>query len=211
MQLAVIRKPPALVGNETPTSIWPEDNLLNRDDTYSAFMLDHVAGNHPAALSLAADVHMLLSAQGAATAQAWTLIGGALLETDGASARDVVAPHRLTDGRSRRKANTVAAIKDADIAWRRDFVSGAFFAPVGQARAKFMKLHPGQNVPEHNHAALEVTVVLRGKFSDGHGTYARGDLVLGERGLKHRPSGEGDETCVCLVAEAPFNWREWLR
>ena len=71
-----------------------------------------------------------------------------------------------------------------------------------------MRLDPGQAVPAHGHTALEATVVLEGRFSDGHGIYQRGDIVLGRPGMRHQPAAYGEQCCVCYVAKEPTPfWR----
>ena len=41
--------------------------------------------------------------------------------------------------------------------------------------------------------------------------FKRGDLVLGEPGMRHKPQAVGDEACVCLVAQKPGGfWRNFI-
>jgi mannose-6-phosphate isomerase-like protein (cupin superfamily) len=170
-------------------------------------MLDHAAGNLAPAFALAGDMHVLLHTEGRKDALLWTVIGGALLEggaLDGQTAAiarpasDVSRSPRLAGERA---AELIACDK-ARLKWRRG-LSGMTYAPTRTPHAKFMKLKPGQSAPLHGHSGLEATVVVHGRFSDGHGEYSRGDLVFGKPGTRHRPRAEGNEVCICLVAQAP--------
>jgi putative transcriptional regulator len=182
---------------------------LTRTDTYIAFMMDHAAGNHPESFAIAADLHVSLNSNGAEAAHLWSMIGGLLLE-ESAAAPIGQSPGsgRNFDGpRSGVSAGRILVQAQDTLKWRRG-LTGVHYAPAGAPGTKFMKLHPGQSAPMHGHGALEVTVVLSGRFTDGHGTYARGDLVLGEPGMRHKPAAVGDECCVCFVAHQPNRfWR----
>lgn len=177
---------------------------MTRTDTYIAFMMDHAAGNHPQSFAIAADLHVALAAKGAETARLWSTIGGVLLETS------LSAPDSAGRTRSRtywRRQTNVSATNILEqapdsLAWRRG-LSGVRYASAGAPGTKFMKLDAGQSAPMHGHHGLEATVVLSGCFSDGHGTYTRGDLVLGEPGLRHKPEAVGADSCICFVAHRP--------
>ena len=67
------------------------------------------------------------------------------------------------------------------------------------------RIHPGGKAPEHDHRGKEITVVLRGSFSDEDGVYHPGDFLVREEGDTHRPYAARNEECVCLsVLEAPI-------
>ncbi|RAN37090.1 cupin domain-containing protein [Hyphomonas pacifica] len=176
-------------------------------------MMDHVAGNHSAAFELAGDLHVMLSSEGTEAAAWWAAIGGALLE-EGPLAAPVHKVSTLSAAEVRHKpqASIDGLIRQIDKGprWRRG-LTGVRYAATGTTGARLMKLEPGQSVPKHGHADLEATVVIQGRFSDGHGTYKRGDLVLGEPGMRHKPQAVGDEACVCLVAQKPGGfWRNFI-
>lgn len=171
-------------------------------ESYTSFMMDQAAGNHGDALALAADMHMMLSPSGAEQAQIWSIVGGVLLERDPRHA--AIAGARPARRRPQEclkdTAEGLLALSDGALDWRQG-ISGVAYANTRTPGAKFMRLEPGQSAPGHGHGALEATVVLQGRFSDGHGVYSRGDLVLGEPGKRHKPAAVGDETCICFVAE----------
>lgn len=184
--------------------------LFTRDDTYAAFMIDHAAGNHPESLALAGDLHMLLSADAARTAFAWSIIGGALLEAEESltvGAAPLPEPVYRKAHRPVAGANGILDSATRALKWKRG-LSGVPYYPVGVPGGRLMKLEPGASVTKHGHNAIEATVVIQGELEDEFGTYRRGDLMLGEPGMHHKPVAAGSVTCICYVAEPPrFAWR----
>jgi putative transcriptional regulator len=55
-------------------------------------------------------------------------------------------------------------------------------------------------VPEHGHRGREMTLVLRGAFSDVTGTYGVGDVQVAGGDLEHAPTATADGPCLCLAA-----------
>ncbi|WP_019646367.1 ChrR family anti-sigma-E factor [Novispirillum itersonii] len=73
------------------------------------------------------------------------------------------------------------------------------------ARARLYRIAPGMGVPEHSHGGLEMTLVLAGGFSDGHGHYGPGDVAVMADGGIHRPVADAGDPCLCLaVTTAPL-------
>jgi putative transcriptional regulator len=60
------------------------------------------------------------------------------------------------------------------------------------------KIKSGGKAPEHNHSGSEITVVLKGSFSDEDGVYHPGDFIVREAGEIHRPFATRNEDCICL-------------
>lgn len=170
-----------------------------KSDAYHAFMLDHAAGTLPADMSLAAELHIILSETGHEAADIWHAARDAV--DLWANIEKPLEHERLPE------ALELAVSNYQTVPWKRG-LSGVHYAKRGKGKGKLMRLDPGQAAPEHNHTALEATVVLEGQFDDGHGVYGRGDLVLGRPGVRHRPAAHGDQMCICYVAQdaLPF-WR----
>ena len=170
-----------------------------KSDIYHAFMLDHAAGTLKDDMALAAELHTLLSASAAEHRDIWQ------------SAQKILkanAPHLNRPGESVLPEALELACGDFEtVPWKRG-LSGVHYAKRGSGKGKLMRLDPGQSAPSHTHSALEATVVLKGAFEDGHGVYKRGDLVLASPGMQHRPAAQGEEMCICFVAQEalPF-WR----
>lgn len=57
----------------------------------------------------------------------------------------------------------------------------------------------GERMPEHEHRGEEITVLLKGSFSDADGSYSRGDFVVRNAGEVHQPTATQDTDCICLV------------
>ena len=63
----------------------------------------------------------------------------------------------------------------------------------------------GGKMPHHGHSGEEITVVLKGSFSDLDGTYRKGDFVIRNIGESHQPIATQDRDCICLVSlESPI-------
>lgn len=66
------------------------------------------------------------------------------------------------------------------------------------------KIRSGGQVSEHDHGGREVTLVIKGSFSDAEGVYRPGDFITKLPGQIHRPTASQNEDCLCLSAvEAP--------
>ncbi|MGL4729738.1 MAG: ChrR family anti-sigma-E factor [Bosea sp. (in: a-proteobacteria)] len=63
----------------------------------------------------------------------------------------------------------------------------------------------GREMPSHTHEGIEVTLVLRGGFTDPLGHYRRGDIAVADAELDHHPQADADEDCICFaVTDAPL-------
>lgn len=68
----------------------------------------------------------------------------------------------------------------------------------------FHRIAVGGKVAEHDHSGMELTIVLKGSFSDGDGVYTPGDFLVRQSGQVHRPTAAQNEDCLCLsIVEAP--------
>jgi putative transcriptional regulator len=74
----------------------------------------------------------------------------------------------------------------------------------GKGRLFLMRIAPGGAVPQHGHGGEELTLILRGSYSDRFGRFAVGDIAELHRNVIHRPVVDRQDNCICLVAtEAP--------
>jgi putative transcriptional regulator len=70
---------------------------------------------------------------------------------------------------------------------------------------RLLWVQAGAAVPAHTHAGSELTLVLRGAFSDAGGHFARGDVEEADGSVDHRPVADPGEDCICLaVTDAPL-------
>jgi putative transcriptional regulator len=80
-------------------------------------------------------------------------------------------------------------------------------------RLQLLKVGSGKKLPEHGHGGEELTVILRGSYSDHTGKYQRGDIADLDEEIEHQPVVDSDVDCICLIAtEAPAKFRSfWAR
>jgi len=96
---------------------------------------------------------------------------------------------------------------DNPIQWRtvtRNLRSANLVAGQDKYAVSLQKIRSGGQVPEHEHTASEITVVLKGSFSDEDSVYQQGDFLLKNAGDRHQPLASNNEDCLCLsVEQAP--------
>jgi len=77
----------------------------------------------------------------------------------------------------------------------------------GRDTAKLLRIAPGQVLPLHGHAGLEMTLVLSGSFTDEQGRFTRGDLAELDSDTCHQPIADSGEDCLCLIGtDAPLRF-----
>ncbi|UZJ42973.1 ChrR family anti-sigma-E factor [Marinimicrobium sp. C6131] len=78
---------------------------------------------------------------------------------------------------------------------------------MGSARITLQKIKAGAKVPVHTHRGNELTVVLKGGFSDELGVYHAGDYIARDPSHHHSPTALQNEDCICLtVLDAPMHF-----
>lgn len=76
---------------------------------------------------------------------------------------------------------------------------------------QFLKIKPGYAVPTHTHEGRELTLVLKGSFHDGGGTFGRGDIAVADAAIDHKPVAGPGEDCICfIVNDAPLRFTGFL-
>jgi putative transcriptional regulator len=83
----------------------------------------------------------------------------------------------------------------------------------GNTHLQLLRIGKGRKMPEHGHGGEELTVMLRGSYSDHTGRYLVGDVADLDEDIEHQPIVDSDEDCICLVAtEAPTRFKSvWAR
>jgi putative transcriptional regulator len=90
-----------------------------------------------------------------------------------------------------------------DLEWRTiSGVKQSVVAAGGFGEASVMRFRADKRTPAHGHHGLEVTLVLKGGFTDGYGQYRRGDICVADEGVEHQPIADPDEECVVFVVRA---------
>jgi putative transcriptional regulator len=83
----------------------------------------------------------------------------------------------------------------------------------GNTHLQLLRIGKGRKMPEHGHGGEEITVILRGSYSDHTGRYVAGDAADFDEDIEHQPQVDSDMDCICLVAtEAPTRFKSfWAR
>lgn len=92
---------------------------------------------------------------------------------------------------------------------------GAYHIPIktgdSESQVRLLKIPAGKPVPEHSHGGRELTLVLKGAFTDGATVFKRGDIEEADETLTHQPVATPDEDCICLaVTDAPLKFKSLL-
>jgi putative transcriptional regulator len=69
----------------------------------------------------------------------------------------------------------------------------------GTISAKLLRGTPGTPVGAHTHRGPELTLVLKGGYSDETGNYGPGDLQMSDASLRHSPIADPGEDCINLA------------
>ncbi|WP_298632797.1 ChrR family anti-sigma-E factor [uncultured Umboniibacter sp.] len=72
---------------------------------------------------------------------------------------------------------------------------------------RFYKILAGSKLPQHSHRGNEITLVLKGSFSDEMGRYNEGDFIVANETTEHQPVAGMEEDCICFaVLDAPIRF-----
>ena len=200
-----------------------------------SFLLDYAAGSAPEPIGLLVASHLTLCPACRREVEQLERLGGALLEE---LHPEPVGQHalahlfaRIEQGEAEqapeprpRHENVPASdlprpLLDYvgtsldDPSWRR-------FGPIAEVKllkdfgdftTRLLRVEAGKAIPSHIHSGRELTLVLRGGFSDLNGRYRRGDVAQEEPQTAHRPLADEGEDCLCLVVtDAPLRLTGFL-
>ncbi len=194
-------------------------------------LLSHAAGNLPAGFSLVVASHAFMCADCRRRIAHAESIGGALLyamepaEISQDALHDVL--QRIETGNVPDEDEERRVLQNGGEAPEplRAFVPGAFndlpwrtLAPGMKhiripldddsvSKARLIRLAPGIATPAHSHKGHELTMVLKGTFSDEIGRFGPGDLQETDHSVSHQPIADTGEDCICLiVTDAPLKF-----
>jgi len=188
-----------------------------------ALLLDYADGSLAGPFSLAIATHLTLCpACRRAVTDMEVIGGGALAELDGPSVEDGVLTQTLTrldgpvsarlaaDNRMQDKSGFGAPrpLRDLlntpleQLPFKRLAGGEVYLLDVPQPfRGYVLRVAGGKAVPKHGHSGMEMTVVLRGGFTDAGAHYDRGDVGFSDEARHHAPRAD-PEGCTCLVVSA---------
>lgn len=76
---------------------------------------------------------------------------------------------------------------------------------------RLIKVSPGVRIPKHTHGDEELTLILRGAYTDEVGVFRRGDVADLDGEVVHAPLATSDEPCICLIAaDAPLRFKSLI-
>jgi putative transcriptional regulator len=82
----------------------------------------------------------------------------------------------------------------------------------GSLNLRLLRGVPGAQTGAHSHRGTELTLVLKGGFSDVTGTYGPGDLQITDNSVNHNPIADPGEDCINLaVTTAPLRFESLLQ
>lgn len=103
------------------------------------------------------------------------------------------------------------------IKWNRKLPGVAIYdvplAKGNKAKLKLLSLDKGKAMPDHGHGGEELTLVLRGSYSDKFGRFRAGDVADLAEDVEHQPIVDSDENCICLISfDVPAKFKTiWAR
>ncbi len=73
---------------------------------------------------------------------------------------------------------------------------------------RLLKIKPGKRLPEHGHGGMELTLILKGAYTDCVGRFRVGDVADLDEEIEHQPIADEAEGCICLAAtERPARYK----
>ncbi len=198
------------------------------------FLTDYAAGSLPASQALCVATHLHFCAGCRMRVGELTELGAELFMQQQPSAVNAAAFDRLleriesqpaarkrvaggkTDGSLSTLPRTLHRLAGANlekVRWRRvgrKFRYANLNIGDSTRETSLLDIKAGGSVPQHSHGGDEITVLLKGSFSDQEGKYAVGDFIVRTRGETHRPVASQDQDCLCLTTlDAPIVMRNW--
>ncbi|USE37197.1 ChrR family anti-sigma-E factor [Endozoicomonas sp. SCSIO W0465] len=83
-----------------------------------------------------------------------------------------------------------------------------FILPASRGKLRLLKIAPGTFMPSHGHSGSELTLVLKGSYSDELGRFSVGDVADVDPDMTHQPVADTHEGCICLIAtDGPLRFK----
>ena len=196
-----------------------------------SWLTDYAAGSLPDAHAVAVQSHLHFCHACRAQVRRLERLGSCLLEhavdggnteallestlaqlTDAPIAPTPVAPtaHRGWDFKLPTALAKLLPEAPAQLNWKslgRSLKISRLTAGSRQHEVALHHIRAGGKVACHDHGGNELTVVLKGSFSDQLGQYEAGDFIVRDKGEPHAPNAAEHEDCLCLtVVDAPVRF-----
>ncbi len=193
-------------------------------------LMGYASGTLPEAFALAVATHISLCDECRAAVESYEALGGGVLEE--------LESADLSDASLEATLNLIASMDSGPVdieiacdpvlpapllAYVGKSLDDVKWMPVGmgvkqailttssEASARLLYIPAGVAVPDHGHQGTEITMVLRGAYSDQQARFARGDVEIADEHLEHTPVADISEDCICLaVTDAPLKFNALL-
>ncbi|MEM6482767.1 MAG: ChrR family anti-sigma-E factor [Pseudomonadota bacterium] len=197
-----------------------------------ALLMAYSTGNLPEALSLTVAAHISMCDECRARLGAFDTVGGALIDEGDVASLSLdsfaATMARIEGLEGLVEAKAPAAETDSLLpAPLQDYVGSDIDAinwkPIGMgvrqailptdkdATARLLFIPAGVAMPDHGHHGTELTLVLKGAYSDEHDRFCRGDIEIANEDMDHTPVADIGEDCICLTAsDARVKFRSFL-
>lgn len=81
----------------------------------------------------------------------------------------------------------------------------------GEGNSRLLRIGAGRRMPVHSHQGSELTMILRGGYSDSLGQFNAGDVADLDASVEHQPLADADQDCICLAGmDAPLKFQGWI-
>ncbi|MGF1620114.1 MAG: ChrR family anti-sigma-E factor [Rhodomicrobiaceae bacterium] len=199
-----------------------------RNHPHASTLLSYASGTLPGAIAGLVACHVSLCTKCFEQARRLEMVGGLLLEQVDAygsaeparmpAARENPFPPQKIRDLDPRQAAAMRAAADPllppplarylgmsadEIPWR-PVVKGLqqywIKLPKGAGYMRLLKAPPRFRLLEHTHRGMELTMVLKGSYSDSTGEYFRGDVADLCDDVQHTPRVSKQGECICIIA-----------
>ncbi|SFG20038.1 ChrR family anti-sigma-E factor [Neptunomonas qingdaonensis] len=102
-----------------------------------------------------------------------------------------------------------------NVEWKR-IVPGVYYHDLPckterRGASRLLRIAPGKAMLPHSHDGNELTLILRGSYTDEIGRFTAGDIADLDNEIQHQPLVDSSEDCICLIAtDAPLKFSTLL-
>ena len=186
-------------------------------------LMGYSSGNLPEAFNLVVATHLSMCDDCRAALHAFDAVGGSLLDTNETSQigdSSLAETLKLIAAKPVvKKLAPTSSLPSPLVDYTGGDLEGVKWRPVGMgvrqailktsknATARLLYIPAGSALPDHGHKGTELTLVIKGAFSDETARFSVGDVEVANEDIEHMPVAEIGEDCICLSAtDAPLRF-----
>ena len=205
---------------------WDNDMSNVKHHLNDALLMSYASGTLEEGFGIAVASHISLCDECRARLESFEAVGGSLLDErqEVAMCEDALeATFALIDSAPEFKPPALkrdrvlpGPVQDyvggdlSDVRWRAigGGVKQAVLKTSDSTKVRLLSIPGGAAMPHHSHRGLELTLVLKGAFSDEDARFGPGDIEIATEHVHHTPIAEEGEDCICLaVTDAPLKFK----